>query len=757
MDIRRLKSLYSEFQIYGFLLGLTHLVTHLFWSAYDFTEGLAYKLANPTGNNWPFIPPQFPLWIAEHSKLVVVTYIALSFLTIFIFLIPRAQLNLLRATFAVSFFLKLLIYFSSYDFMGNYQYMAHIVFFLFLFAPTDLRLIRLAILLFYFGAGLIKLNWEWISGSALLIDTFIPQPWLTIGCIYVIILELVFVWFIDFKKHFIHFAVFAQLVFFHLFSWHIVGFYYPSIMLLMISVFLISSEPLFERSFLKNKITLIYSFLFLSAQAYPKVLAKNEALTAEGRMLSLNMLDAKTICLPSFEIQTDLGYLYIDQPMHYATRVRCDPLVWFNYGKKLCQNAPMESISLTIRGRKTTDSYDLLTVDHVNICDPQIKYSIFSNDWIQSKEIPHLIQEPIHKVRHWRNNIQRTGYLNVESHPQKIRGSSEYPKQWGIHGAAHSSPILLSENHFVVGTDSNSVMIISDGGQIKSTFFSESSEGIFGSPATINDHHLLIGNYNGTISLIDSLNSRRIWSIRHGDAIGSSPLIINDKAYITVEHLPDSSQLIELDIRTGQIHFKSELHRGLAHSSVSSDQKSLFFGTNSGFIVAYDLEQKSLKWQTLLDGKVQGTPAIFNDLLYSFTSTGTLAAIDTQNGEIKHSQQLLAGGRGSPSIDERNKLVIVPLINGEIQARSLDLSELIWSFKAPLQLTTSGLITDDQKTTLYWTNCDENRLCAIDTTNGKIVQKHSIGGNFSSSPDYYNGTLIITLDDQKGSVFLRSN
>lgn len=754
MDLRRLVQ-NNQFQIYGFLLSLSHIVTHFFWNAYDFEFGLIYKLSNPIFNNWPFIGDSYVHWISANAQAVVYLYLLTSLVSIIAFTIPRIPEKILKLIFTAPFALKLMIYFSSYDFMGNYQYMAHIIFVLYLCADKRFQLLQLALVLFYFGAGLIKLNTEWISGAALLRETFLPQPWLTLACLYVIFLELLAVWFLGSQKKWLVRIVFFQLICFHLFSWHIVGFYYPLMMLLMLSIFLLNPQPFLDLRFLKKKTTLLYVSLFLLAQAYPKLLQKNEALTAEGRMLSLNMLDAKTLCLPSFEIKTERGYLYIDEPLKYATRVRCDPLVWYNYGKTLCNGK--DSVRLSLRGRKTTDTSEKLVIDQVNICEPQYEYSIFGNGWIQNSAVPDFFKEEVLKIHHWRQNSSRTGHnhtpLVLNSTFQKIA----YPLQINYHTAAKSSPLLLNKNQFAVGSDAN-VLFFGNKDKIShQTYFSSSSFGIHGSPVVINERYVLIGNYNGVISLIDSVDGRRIWANRIGDAIGSSPVVIGTKVFVTVEILPQQSRLVQLSLRSGEIQNSSDLFEGLAHSSVALTERYAVFGTNSGLLISFDTLENKLRWQLQIDGKIQTTPLIFEDKVYAFSSTGTLVQVELESGNILKSMTLPSGSRASPSFDETNRILILASDQGVIQAFDENLEKQIWQQQISANTPSSGLITGSSKENVYWSICENQSLCAYRTTDGKLRQRLELADSFSSTPDFDGKSFILTLDNQSGYYYFQNS
>lgn len=220
---------------------------------------------------------------------------------------------------------KMVLQLADYRVSSNFHFLAQVVTFAYLLLPN--RKFTLAILIpaIYFCAGLLKFNHDWLSGQALISPSIIQGSLLSVLLVYVIILEVFIVWFVLSKNKKIRYFILLQLICFHIYSWHIVGYPYPVFMFCILPYFLlITPEIEFKRDYYKI-FTIIGIFLFF--QMLPYALVKDPALDGRSRLYSLNMLDATTICESTFEFHPEKGENIKFQMPFKIKRVRiaCDP------------------------------------------------------------------------------------------------------------------------------------------------------------------------------------------------------------------------------------------------------------------------------------------------------------------------------------------------------------------------------------------------------------------------------------------------
>ena len=91
---------------------------------------------------------------------------------------------------------KLFILALDFRLRRNQHYMALWITGAFLLVPGRREALRLLLVLFYFWAGTLKLNWEWLSGAGLYRPLWLihGRELIMAACAYVIVMELVLAW-----------------------------------------------------------------------------------------------------------------------------------------------------------------------------------------------------------------------------------------------------------------------------------------------------------------------------------------------------------------------------------------------------------------------------------------------------------------------------------------------------------------------------------------------------------------------------------
>jgi hypothetical protein len=355
---------------FGAALALTNVITAFYW----LTSPTLFKgvnLAAATTVCWPFfqncdISRNF---VFENATAFNLSLGFLGLASILAFF--REYLRAGYWFLAVATVLKFFLLFQDYRLMGNYHYMSLTTILLFLLLPDRVATVRMLLPLFYFSAGMLKLNPEWLSGAALLKDLpgpkFLEYP----ALVYVVLLELAIVPAVvlfSYKSKPWWFVV-INLFLFHVISYSVVGYLYPSIMFCLLSFyFLCPTEK-------EIRLPLISSFaliIFLLLQLNRTFLFPDSNIAGQGRTLALNMLDATPECHSHFIIKT--GVLKVILPLELdltAPRVRCDPIVIHARMRELCRFYPKISgfdLDVIVETRILTENHFRRVLDLRDVC-----------------------------------------------------------------------------------------------------------------------------------------------------------------------------------------------------------------------------------------------------------------------------------------------------------------------------------------------------------------------------------------------------
>lgn len=322
-------------QKFGFALSLCHILT-----IYFYVDNSLYQIfASSFPICWPFLPNCHlnTVWSSGFTTAFLVLYGIVALSSGFFFL--KGRIGLAWCLSAATLALKLVLFLQDYRLMGNYHYMIHLTHALFLFYPAKRQVLPLIVVGFYLAAGTLKFNVEWLSGAAMLSEPLI-QGWpLIVLCAYVVILEMILAFGLLAKNKYVFWITLAQFAAFHIYSIGQVGFFYPSVMACLLSIFylpfLLRVSP-FE--ILPGKLALTFApvLVFGLAQLAPLMFRGDSALTGQGRIFALSMFDARTECLISefarygnATIESQVRFQYI--------RIRCDPITVIGYARTRCE------------------------------------------------------------------------------------------------------------------------------------------------------------------------------------------------------------------------------------------------------------------------------------------------------------------------------------------------------------------------------------------------------------------------------------
>ena len=383
---------------YGVAMAFLHVVTYLFWVDQRI---VAYVNAQAEPICWPLVPAceQLRVLSAPGVALLLRAYFAAAIGVGFLFasrrLVPWAYAGLVLVNA-----LKLAIMLLDYRLRMNQHYMGFIATFAYLFVPGKRDALRVLVTLFYFWAGTLKLNWEWISGAGLYRPMWpFSGAGVVVACVYVIVLELGVAWGLLAKRAWIFWGAFAQFLVFHALSWQVVGFFYPLLMFAILAIFPLSRlvspgdrpEGLLAALCRGREAWPVYALaaLFSLLQLVPYAFPGDRTLTGQGRLYALHMFDARATCAGWADLHNADGTTTRrDLKLPLDTRIACDPIVFFNRARNLCRQRDagrlaFQDLDLFLTARRSSDGEMKHVIDTKGFCAKGERYDPFRhNAWI---------------------------------------------------------------------------------------------------------------------------------------------------------------------------------------------------------------------------------------------------------------------------------------------------------------------------------------------------------------------------------------
>ena len=383
---------------YGVAMAFVHVVTYLYWVDQRIVTFVSAQ-AEPIC--WPLVPAceNIRVLSAAGVALLLRAYFAAAIGAGLLFavrrLVPWAYVGLVLVNV-----LKLAVMLLDYRLRMNQHYMGFFAAFAYLLVPGKRDALRVLVTLFYFWAGTLKLNWEWMSGAGL----YRPMwPFASVGvivaCAYVIVLELGVAWGLLAQRAWIFWAAFAQFLVFHALSWQVVGFFYPLLMFAVLAIFPLSRlvapadrpEGLLIALGRGREARSVYALaaVFSLLQLIPYAFPGDRALTGQGRLYALHMFDARAACVGWADLHNADGTTTRrDLKLPLDTRIACDPIVYFNRARNLCRQrdagrVAFEDLDLFLSARRSSEGELKRVIATRGFCARRERYDPFRhNAWI---------------------------------------------------------------------------------------------------------------------------------------------------------------------------------------------------------------------------------------------------------------------------------------------------------------------------------------------------------------------------------------
>ena len=396
-------------RIYGAAIALLHVLAFAHWEwMHPLTQHLDPRVGPAVC--WPFFESCYDWRLLSPAGVqqFLWAYCLFAVATMALFsrrrLVPVAWWALLALSLV-----KSLILFQDYRLRLNQHYMTDWVTLAFLFVPSKRRAIPYLVASFYFWSGTLKLTPDWFSGAALhgRKPLGVPPALVPASCVYVVLLELVVVFGLLARRGWVFWSALAQFVAFHIASWPIVQFFYPTLMFAILTIFPLAryvadpAHPGASRPravdlpgfFRGREVRSVYGIVaaFALFQLVPFAFPGDRGLTGEGRLFALHMFDAPLECVVAATVEDGAGgrrTIALEVPL-LPVRVRCDPIVYFSVARQLCarlaERDPSATLALTLNTRRLGEPHYHPVVEQPDFCRAGLHYDLWrSNAWIDS-------------------------------------------------------------------------------------------------------------------------------------------------------------------------------------------------------------------------------------------------------------------------------------------------------------------------------------------------------------------------------------
>lgn len=227
--------------------------------------------------------------------------------------------------------------------------------------------------------------------------------------------------------------------------------------------------------------------------------------------------------------------------------------------------------------------------------------------------------------------------------------------------AVHEVEGLENGPHIFYATSDNKVIAINNEGEQEWSYTATGGNGFHSQPSVTNSNYLYIGNRNGKMYSIKTLDGSLHWSYQTDGPIESSPILV-DGNVLFGSH---DRNLYSVDSATGLIRWKYQTEDLVTSSPAFYDQK-VYFGSHDKYVYCIDVIDGELIWKHLTFGLIKSSPVVYEKDVYIASYDKNLYRLDGETGNLKWTSYVMGQMLGSPIIRGMNHTA-VSAVSGEYE------------------------------------------------------------------------------------------
>lgn len=234
-----------------------------------------------------------------------------------------------------------------------------------------------------------------------------------------------------------------------------------------------------------------------------------------------------------------------------------------------------------------------------------------------------------------------------------------------IGGNILSSPALhniaggQSKAIFVSGMNNTVVALRPDLTQIWS-FIPVDNGAFYSSPCAVNDSFVYVGNDNGKLYAINTVDGTEKWNFTTAGQVRSSPIQIGGNVLVG----SNDRNFYSVDSATGLLRWKV-LTGDVIQSSPAVFNQNVYFGSYDGNMYCVDIIDGTVKWKMLTGGLVKSSPLLYKGDVYFGSFDKNLYRLDASDGSQKIFPVNINGQMVTSPIIDTVGGAYVPSISGD--------------------------------------------------------------------------------------------
>lgn len=248
---------------------------------------------------------------------------------------------------------------------------------------------------------------------------------------------------------------------------------------------------------------------------------------------------------------------------------------------------------------------------------------------------------------------------------------------------------------------------------------------IFASALQVDDR-IFVGTGNNSFVALDANTGNLIWEVTTGNAIWSRPIFVDGTVFFSSL----DKNVYALSADNGELIWSRTLPGASAGSPLYNEETNLLYlGSFSGDLIALDIANGEIVWETPAADWVWGTPTLSDGVIYYTDLSGFVYAVDAVTGDSIWAQSVQVPGSVDSAVLVVDDLIFVAsgdeeTLSGSLTALNKD-GEMVWQESIPAQVQTPPVAIDGDPVIVYIPEDQPFEVARFDRTNGNVVWRFS--------------------------------
>jgi len=245
---------------------------------------------------------------------------------------------------------------------------------------------------------------------------------------------------------------------------------------------------------------------------------------------------------------------------------------------------------------------------------------------------------------------------------------------------------------------------------------------VYDSTPAVSGPRLFVGSFEpGDVQALDRRTGRRLWRLKAGGAVESSPAVVDGIVYATSK----DRRVYALDERTGRVRWAFRTGGEVKDSPVVVGGR-VYVANYAAEVYSLDAATGAVRWRRAVGGvlgdRIYSSVPVSGRSAYFVTVRGNVYSLDTRDGSTRWQASIPGYVYSTPAISGGR--IYIGNYQGDVFAFDATTGRQVWRERVGGTISGSPTVIGD---VLYVSSLSGRRTFGLSPTNGRVLWTHADG------------------------------